>query len=185
MKTSAGHLTREQILAVLKAARAESERDFLMILTAYSHGMRAQEVCNLRTTDVDGGYISIERLKGSRTTVQPLVEDDSPLLDEKSALIVWIPNVLKGSRLFPITRHHFLRQFKKYARLAGVPPPLLRVHNLKHSTAMSLVDAVPLHELQIYMGHANLNSTAQYVKPNAQQVFSSVATARKAMAAGL
>ena len=35
------HLSKEQLASLLTAARAHSERDWLMILVAYNHGLRA------------------------------------------------------------------------------------------------------------------------------------------------
>jgi site-specific recombinase XerD len=40
-------LQREELTRLLCAARQHSERDHMMILTAYSHGLRASEVINL------------------------------------------------------------------------------------------------------------------------------------------
>ena len=37
-------LSKEQLASLLTAARAHSERDWLMILVAYNHGLRASEV---------------------------------------------------------------------------------------------------------------------------------------------
>ena len=56
-----------------------------MILLACRHGLRASEVCGLKLADVDvkGGSISLQRLKGSLKTVQPLYRHrGQPLLDE-------------------------------------------------------------------------------------------------------
>ena len=43
------HLTPEEILSVLKTAKGRSIRDWAMILVAFKHGLRASEVCNLKT----------------------------------------------------------------------------------------------------------------------------------------
>ena len=78
-------LTPEELLAVLKVARERNTRDHAMILLAYRHGLRASEVCCLKLADVDvkGGSISLQRLKGSLKTVQPLYRHrGQPLLDE-------------------------------------------------------------------------------------------------------
>ena len=40
------HLTPDELLSVLKAARARSARDWAMVLLAYRHGLRASEVCD-------------------------------------------------------------------------------------------------------------------------------------------
>ena len=65
------HLTPEELLSVLKAARSRSARDWAMILLGYRHGMRASEVCGLKLADVDlkTSSVSIRRLKGSLHTL--------------------------------------------------------------------------------------------------------------------
>ena len=91
-RTTRGQLTflnPEETLAVLKAARERSTRDWAMILLAYRHALRASEVCGLKLVDIDlkAGSISIRRLKGSLQTVQPLYPHRGrPLLDEPAAL---------------------------------------------------------------------------------------------------
>ena len=66
-------LTPQEMLALLKAAKNRSTRDWAMILLAYRHGLRASEVCGIKLADVDlkAGSISIRRLKGSLHTIQP------------------------------------------------------------------------------------------------------------------
>jgi integrase len=60
-------LSPQEMLALLKAAKNRSTRDWAMILLAYRHGLRASEVCGVKLADVDlkAGSISIRRLKGS------------------------------------------------------------------------------------------------------------------------
>src|SRR4051812_39045278 len=66
-------LSPEETLAVLRAARARTVRDWAMILVAYRHGLRASEICGLHMPDVNlrDGSLSIRRLKGSLHTTQP------------------------------------------------------------------------------------------------------------------
>jgi integrase len=73
-KASMVYLEPDEVLALLKAAKAKSTRTFTMILVAYRHGLRASEVCNLRLADVNlkEGTISVDRLKGSMRTVQAI-----------------------------------------------------------------------------------------------------------------
>ncbi len=68
------HLTPDELLSVLKAARARSARDWAMVLLAYRHGLRASEVCVLNLTDVDLKAVSvcIWVLKGSLHPVEPV-----------------------------------------------------------------------------------------------------------------
>lgn len=163
--------------SVLKTARAASERDFLMILLAYRHGLRASEVCALRTTAVAGGFLTVARLKGSRKTIQPLSPSDNPLLDERTAIAEYLKAVPKGARLFPITREHFTRLFKRYAEAAGIPSHLAHVHSCKHAVAYEMVSRIPINDLQQFLGHKSLNSTGYYLRTTDHQASSRVADA--------
>jgi integrase len=173
------YLDRKQVLALLRSARAASERDFLMILLAYRHGLRASEVCGLAAQDFADGFITIRRLKGSLKTVHPLFESTNPLLDEKQAMTEWLRNIPKGERLFPITRQHFHRLFQHYAKEVGIPKPLAHPHVAKHSIAMELVHRVGIEELRQFIGHKSLSSTGQYLKVSDQQACQAVAAAMK------
>jgi integrase len=86
-------LSPQEMLALLKAAKNRSMREWAMILLAYRHGLRASEVCGVKLADVDlkAGSISIRRLKGSLHTIQPLYQHrGQPLLDETAALRAWL-----------------------------------------------------------------------------------------------
>src|ERR1019366_9213854 len=83
----------QETLALLKAARKRSSRDWAMILMAYRNGLRASEVCGIKLADVDlkCGSIAIRRLKGSLHTIQPIYQHrGQPLLDETAALRAWL-----------------------------------------------------------------------------------------------
>lgn len=128
------HLTKDELHNLLTVARAASEHDYVMILTAYAHGLRASEVCGLTAEQVRNGFLSVQRLKGSLHTVQPLVHSDDPLLDERAALTAWMQG--KTGRLFSIGRKMFCVLFQKYVALAGIPAHKQHPHSLKHSVAM-------------------------------------------------
>ena len=76
------HLSNAELLALLAAAKASRERDWLMILVGYWHGLRASEVVGLTAGSIVDGHITVARLKGSLKTCQPLVKHADPLLDE-------------------------------------------------------------------------------------------------------
>ena len=73
-------LTPEELLALLKAARQRSARDWAMILVAYRHGLIASELCGLTFADLDlkDGSITTARLKCSLKTVRPLYQHRGP-----------------------------------------------------------------------------------------------------------
>lgn len=71
-----------------------------MILTTYSHGLRASEVCSLRLADLDlrNQAVKVERLKGSLSGVQPLhAHRGEPLLDE-GHFRLWRIQLLRSRR---------------------------------------------------------------------------------------
>ena len=80
------YLAKDELLRVLAIAKEARERDWLMFLVAYWHGLRASEVVTLQRHAVANGFLTVRRLKGSDTTTQPLIEDVDPLLNERSAL---------------------------------------------------------------------------------------------------
>jgi integrase len=168
-------LTPDETLTVLKAARERSTRDWTMVLLAYRHGMRASEVCGLKLADIDlkAGSISIRRLKGSLSTVQPLYPHrGQPLLDEMSALRAWLRErrpdgsdylftSQKGGKL---DRTQFFRIFRACAEAAGLPLEKRHPHCLKHTLASHLVAGnVNLALIRQALGHKSIGSTMQYV----------------------
>ena len=168
-------LTPDELLAVLKAARSRSARDWAMILFGYRHGLRASEVCGLKLADVDpkADSISIRRLKGSLHTVQPLYRHKGqPLLDEVTALRAWkrerkadgsdfLFTSQKGGRLH---RSQFFRLFQACSEAAGLPPEKRHPHALKHSLASHLVVGnVNLALVKQCLGHKSIGSTMKYV----------------------
>jgi site-specific recombinase XerD len=168
-------LTPEEILAVLKAARGRSTRDWAMILLAYKHGLRASEVCGVKLADIDlkAGSISVRRLKGSLQTVQPLyAHRGQPLLDEVAALRSWLRArpadgsdslfmSQKGGRL---DRTQFFRVFQAISAAAGVACEKRHPHVLKHSLASHLVAGnVNLALVRQALGYRSITSTMQYV----------------------
>jgi site-specific recombinase XerD len=143
-------LTPEETLALLKAARKRSTRDWAMILVAYRHGLRASEVCSIRLADIDlkTGSISIRRLKGSLHTIQPLYQHrGQPLLDETSALRGWLREREQDGSDYLFTsqkggklgRTQFFRNFQTVAERASLPMEKQHPLVLKHSLASHLV----------------------------------------------
>ena len=187
------HLEPAEVLAVLRAAKAKGAREWAMIVTAYKHGMRASEVCNLRVNDVDlkNGNIVVERLKGSLRTTQAVTEHrGEPLLNEHRALREWLRErpddgsdylftSQKGGRL---DRTQFFRLFQAIAAEAGLPAGKRHPHALKHSLASHLVTAnVNLALVKQQLGHKSIGSTMRYVTTNDHQASKATATALMAI----
>jgi integrase len=184
------YLTPQELIAVLKAAKERSARDWCMVLIAYRHGMRASEVCNLRTDDVDlkRQAITMRRLKGSMDTVQPIYQHRGvPLLDETATLRAYLREresdgsdflfvSQKGGRLH---RSQFFRVFQSIAAYVGLPTDKRHPHVLEHSLASHLVAGnVNLPLVKQALGH---RATMVYVGTSDLQASEAAAEAMMAM----
>src|SRR5437016_4935319 len=126
------HLSREELRKLLVVALSHSELHHAMILVAYLHGLRASEVIGLRKANIQDGFLSVQRLKGSDATVQRLEPSPDPLFDEKT-----IFEKLRSQAedyLFPVRRRQtFWDLIQRYGKLAGIPEHLRHPHVLKHT----------------------------------------------------
>jgi site-specific recombinase XerD len=151
-------LSKEQLASLLNAARAHSERDWLMILVAYNHGLRASEVVTLTSANIRDGFITVKRLKGSRSTTHRLFES------ERDALTRLAAEKATGERLFPITRQHFWYLVQKHGKAAGIPKHLCHPHIAKHSIAMHSIHQAGIENVRTFLGHVSIASTGCYLK---------------------
>jgi integrase len=109
-------------------------------------------------------YLTVQRLKGSRRTRQPL------LSGTQARVIGWIREKRPADYLFPgakpgqhITHVTFWRVFKHYCRATGIPAHL-SPHALKHTTALLGLDGgMKINEVQRYLGHVSGASTLRYL----------------------
>jgi integrase len=157
-------LSKEQLLGILAAARAHRERDWLMILVGYSHGLRPSEVVGIKSDDIKDGYVTVARLKGSNRTTQRLVDDENPLLDEVRGLFEFTRRHTPNQRLFPVTRRQFGRLFEQYCALCSIPRHLAHPHILKHTLAMQTIHSAGIENVRQYLGHKSMSSTGAYLK---------------------
>jgi integrase/recombinase XerD len=172
-------LSKPELIALLSAAKVRKTRDWLMILVAYCHGLRASEVTRIQADAVKDGHLTVARLKGSLRTVQPLVSDENPLLDESTALYAFANSLHGKQRLFPITRQHFWRLVQRYAEAAGIPERKRHPHVLKHTIAMQVIKNAGIENTRQYLGHKSMSSTGAYLKVSDATASEAVALALK------
>jgi site-specific recombinase XerD len=165
-------LESHELLALLKAAKARSNRDWAMLLLTYRHGMRASEVCGLTLADVDMKChtVTFQRVKGSMKSTQPLERlAGQPLLDERTALRLWLADRRDNSKyLFTsqkggkLTENGFWRLFKVVLAAAGLEGR--SCHSLKHTRASLMIEGgANLADVRQMLGHKSLSSTLRYV----------------------
>jgi integrase len=167
------NLTYDELLHVLRIAKGHSVRNWAMILTAFSHGLRASEVCNLKMSDLKDGHLKIKRLKGSNATIHQLVPHrGQPLLDEVKAIKAWLAErpTDAGDALFPsnkggcMSATQFYRIYRAVAEECGLPASKQHPHVLKHTICTFLVRTdMNVAKVQAFVGHAAIASTMKYV----------------------
>ena len=162
-------LTEPEIKRLLTAARAgrHGERDHLLVLMAYRHGLRVSELIDIRLTDLDlaTGHLFVRRLKGSVSTNHPLTGD------ELRAIRAWLrvrgegksPLLFFGER-GPLTRQAVNYLITVIGRRAGIGIPV-HPHMLRHSTGYYLANkGYDTRLIQDYLGHRNINHTVKYTR---------------------
>ena len=157
------HLSKDQIHALLTHAKASRDRDWLMILVGFWHGLRASEVVAITAGSIVDAHLTVVRLKGSNKTVQPLVEHADPLLDEANGLFEYASEMHSNQKLFPISRVQFYRLFHRYALAAGIAKRNAHPHILKHSIAMQSIGNAGIENVRQYLGNKSLSSTGAYL----------------------
>lgn len=172
-------LSKPELVALLGVARAHSERDWLMILVAYSHGLRASEVIALKRDSVKDGLITVRRLKGSLRTQQPLLSSSELLLNEAQAWFDFVRNLPGNQRVFPIGRQHFWRLMQRYSAEAGIPARKRHPHVLKHTIALQTIHSAGIDNVRQYLGHKSMASTGEYLKRTDAEAATAVGAALK------
>lgn len=164
------HLTQVELKSLLTVAKAQDEADWLMILVAYCHGLRCSEVIQMTGDQIRDGYLSVQRLKGSYKTIQPLMPEEREAL-QKLASAVGV------GRMFPHARNYFWRKMQKYGKMAGIAEHKLHPHILKHSIAMHTIKDAGIENVRQYLGHKSIASTGAYLRVSDEAASKAIAAA--------
>jgi len=178
VRTRISYMTMDQLERFLQAAKEHGPREHAMFLFAVAHGARAQEICNLRLSDINfqNEQIHIARLKGSLPSTQTLLKvKGNGLFDEKAALKAWLairqPDadnfVFNSQKATQMNRVTVFKLFRAIARKAGLGETLQHPHVLKHTAAMLLVQqGANAFLIRQALGHKSFDSTLAYVNPS-------------------
>lgn len=142
-----------KMLQQLKNSKSGKESKISFLL-AYESGLRISEIKSLQKEDIDtkAKRIFIKQGKYSKDRVVPLPKT------WKSYMFDFIP--------IKRTVRSLERNFKDAAKKAGLRTDL-HFHSLRHSFATHCLErGMPIHQLQVLMGHANVQTTNVYIKAN-------------------
>ncbi len=164
---------KQQVLRLLEAPSAEETfylRDKALLELLYATGVRASELANLKTTDVnlDIGYLRCFG-KGNKERVVPVgkiaiaatrayLRDLRPRLARPQSQAF----LLLSRTGRPLSRIEVWRLVKKYAVRAGMPRNVT-VHTLRHCFATHLLSGgADLRSVQEMLGHVDIGTTQIY-----------------------
>jgi integrase/recombinase XerD len=166
--------TDEQWQSFLHAARDEPIRNRLMLAIAYDAGLRREELCLLRTDDLDPAHrtlrIRAETTKGRRGRVVPYSATTGALLRGYLAHRQTLsagrgPLFLSESRrnhAQPVSLWTWSKVVRKMALRAELPR--FSTHTLRHLCLTDLArDGWELHAIAQFAGHRNTATTLQYI----------------------
>jgi len=171
-----GILSRQEARALVEAADADTPlglRDRAMLETFYGTGIRAAELANLKTTDIDTEDKLLRVLlgKGRKDRNVPLTSAAAEALEtyldhgrprlrgarQKS----WLFLGLRGGRTNNCTLNQVVQQC---ARKAGIERHVT-CHTLRHTVATHLLKGgADIRHIQVLLGHASLQSTETYTR---------------------
>ena len=164
-----------RILAVIDRNTVTGKRDYAIIQTAASTGLRASDIIRLRLTDIDWrkGEIHVMQKKTGRSITLPLVNDTALALQDY--ILNGRPSS-KDSEIFLRVAPPFYAiadassigdMFKRYQRRAGITRQALDgkgFHGLRRRLAKKLlVSGAPPTSIAQILGHDNVSSVRQYL----------------------
>ncbi len=162
-------LTRQELDKLLVVAKTHSERDWLLLLVIFNHGLRISEALALTRHNLVSNFLVVQRLKGSRKTTQPLLASEKAGLEALASA---------PGRFFPVDRTTIWRHLQVYGREAGIPEFKLHAHALKHTTGrLGYEGGMGIPELQAYLGHVNGKNTMVYLEATEEQAANAFAAA--------
>lgn len=172
-KAERKHLTEAEAEALIKAAgkTRHGDRDKLMCLLMYRHGLRVSELCGLTLTDLDleAGRLMVRRLKGSRNANHPLSGDAIRLLRAYLRKRGSSPHraLFLSERGDPFTRQGLNYLVAQWAKLAALPFAV-HPHMLRHGCGYALVNrdggSKDIRLIQDYLGHKDPRHTVRYTE---------------------
>jgi integrase len=153
-------LTKDELLALLATARKSNTRDWLLMAIALNHGLRVSEVLAIKPPDIKGNILTVRRLKGSKTTRQPLVTHENPLLSEARELLELARQTPRNQSIFKMHRSTAWRHIQRHAKSAGIGAASVRV--LKHTLATLTIETAGVKAVQLQLGHVSAKNTLIY-----------------------
>lgn len=166
-RRSRKYLTTDEVTRLRKAAKEVGrlgERDSLIILLMYRHGLRVSEVCSLRweAVQLNDSVIHINRRKNGSASVQVLEGDEIRALRKLKREQLSSSFVFTSERKGPLSTRSVQTLIERAGRLAGIEFPV-NAHSLRHACGYALANkGTDTRSIQAYLGHKNIQHTVTY-----------------------
>jgi integrase len=160
------HLTTDEVekLIEIAASNRQGQRDGLMILLAFRHGLRAAEVCDLRWEQIDftTATLHVRRIKHGTPATHPLTGREMRALRKHQREASPSAFVFTSERGAPLSAPGFSRMVERAGRAAKLGIKA-HAHMLRHACGYALANAGhDTRALQAYLGHRNIQNTTRY-----------------------
>jgi integrase/recombinase XerD len=160
-------LSEEEVARLIESASSSYHRVILMML--YGTGLRREELCRLKLTDIDSQrmVIHVRQGKGNRdreVTLSPrLLEVLREYWKWRKPKIFLFPSQQRKRQEKPIDSKTVYYAVREAARRAGIKKKVAP-HLLRHSWATHLLErGTDLKTIQVLLGHVDLESTTIYL----------------------
>ena len=160
----------DNILAAIDVSTFEGTRNYAIIETLYSCGLRVSELCGLRFSNLyfDDGFIRVEG-KGSKQRLVPIsdtaIQKIKNYLTYRSEISIKKGSedvVFLSSRGTAISRITVFYYIKKYAEMIGLQKKI-SPHIFRHSFATHLLErGANIRVIQEMLGHEKITTTEVY-----------------------
>ncbi len=157
----------EEEALVAAVTNAGNLRDRTLVLVLLHTGLRAHEVCQLRTAQITllkrSGHLMVngkrnkQRLVPLNATARTALEAYLPTLVPPAVYL--FPSERTGQALTERALGHLITKYAQQAHIAHVSP-----HDLRHRFGYRMAQVVPLHRLAQIMGHDSLDTTLLYIR---------------------
>ncbi len=159
------YLTPDEVQKLVGAAgrTAFPERNRLLVLMMYRHGLRVSEATGLRWLDIDlkRRTLHVHRLKGGKDAVHTLQRDEVEALLRLRGGSPFVFVSRRGNALSADMVQKLLREAGERARLGMRVFP----HMLRHACGHALADrGLDTRRIQDFLGHQDIRHTVRYTE---------------------
>jgi len=156
-------LSREEVSALIEKTLNPKHRAILM--TAYGAGLRLNEICHLRLTDIDSARMTIRVEQGKGAKDRYTLLSPRLLAELRRYWVLYRPKQWLFTRknpARPIGEETVHRVYHAAKARAGIVKEG-GIHSLRHAFATHLLEAgVDIHTIQRLLGHGHISTALRY-----------------------